>query len=143
LIAVETNILVYAHRQDSPWHAQAKQVMAGLAASRQWAIPWPCVHEFISIVTRPRYYVPPSTLQQAFDQLDAWMESPGIVMIGETRSHMDTLRAISVQGKVTGPLIHDARIAAICIQHGVSELWTSDRDFQYFPGQKTRNPLVS
>jgi uncharacterized protein len=52
------------------------------------------------------------------------------------------LKEIATQGQIRGGQIHDARIAAICLQHGVSELWTADRDFSRFPQLKTRNPLV-
>jgi predicted nucleic acid-binding protein len=50
-------------------------------------------------------------------------------------------RLLSV-GRVTGAKVHDARIAALCLSHGVSELWSADRDFSRFPDLKTRNPLV-
>ena len=60
LIAVDTNLLVYAHREDSPWHDAAYRSLVGLAEGRTpWAIPWPCLHEFLAIVTHPRIYSPP------------------------------------------------------------------------------------
>ena len=63
MIAVDSNILVYAHRADSEWHAPAAAAMKSLAEGRgPWAIPWPCVHEFLAIVTNPRVYDPPSTI---------------------------------------------------------------------------------
>ena len=53
MIAVDTNVLVYAHREDSPWHGAASRVVRDLAeGSAPWAIPWPCLHEFLAIVTR-------------------------------------------------------------------------------------------
>lgn len=55
MTALDTNILVYAHRLDSPWNLQAAATLIRLAEGRDpWAIPWPCVHEFFSIVTHPR-----------------------------------------------------------------------------------------
>ena len=63
MIAVDTNILVYAHRADSPWHGRAAELVRGLAEGPDtWAIPWPCIHEFLSIVTHPKIYKPPSPL---------------------------------------------------------------------------------
>jgi uncharacterized protein len=83
MIAVDTNILVYAHRQDSPWHTQAAACLRSLAeGAASWAIPWPCVHEFLAIVTHPRIYSPPSTAQRALDQASAWLGAPVIVLIG-------------------------------------------------------------
>ena len=70
------------------------------------------------------------------------MSAPNVRILGETSSHWEELKTLALQGQITGPAIHDARIAAICLQHGVSELWTADRDFSRFPKLKTRNPLV-
>ena len=62
MIAVDTNILLYAHRSDSPWHEPADACMATLAESRAaWAIPWRCFHEFLAIATHPRIFDPPTT----------------------------------------------------------------------------------
>ena len=142
MIAVGTNILVYAHRRDSPFHRAAAERVRDLAQGTQpWAIPWPCVHEFFSIATHPRVYDPPSTTAQACAQIVAWLESPSLVLIGEGSTHWATLRTLVTDGQVTGPLVHDARIAALCLASGVTELWTLDRDFSRFPALKTRNPL--
>ena len=142
MIAVDTNILIYAHRRDSPFHAAAAGRVRDLAQGTQpWAIPWPCVHEFFSIATHPRVYDPPSTTAQACAQLSAWLESPSLVLLGEGSTHWGTLRALVTDGKVAGPLVHDARIAALCLASGVTELWTLNRDFSRFPALKTRNPL--
>ena len=68
MIAVDTNILVYAHREDSEWHAAAYAKLARLAeGGGGWAIPWPCVHEFLAIVTHPRIFSPPTPLPAAID----------------------------------------------------------------------------
>jgi toxin-antitoxin system PIN domain toxin len=143
VIAVDTNILVYVHRQDSPWHEAAYARLAGLAESRSaWAIPWPCLHEFLAIVTHPRVYSPPSPLDRALAQVDAWLEAPGVVLLAETEGYWPGLRATLAAARVAGPQVHDARVAALCELHGVQELWTADRDFGRFPGLKVRNPLV-
>ncbi len=77
MIAVDTNILVYAHREDSPWHDSAYASIVELAQGRElWAIPWPCVHEFLAIVTHPRIYSPPTPLAGAADQVGAWWNLP-------------------------------------------------------------------
>ncbi len=143
MIAVDTNILVYAHRSDSPFHEAALTSIKSLAEGKKaWAIPWPCVHEFYGVVTHPRRYAPPSTQAQAADQLDAWLESPRLQLLGESKGHWPALRTLLTAGKVAGAMVHDARIAAICAEHGVRELWTADRDFSRFPALKCRNPLL-
>lgn len=144
MIAVDSNLLVYAHREDSPWHHAAYARIVELAeGSASWAIPWPCIHEFLSIVTHPRIYSPPTPLEKAIDQVEAWLESPNLVLLSESEDYWPQLRSILLAGRVSGPQVHDARIAALCQQHGVSELWTIDRDFSRFPGLTIRNPLVS
>ena len=84
----QSSLLVYAHREDSPWHEPALRLMTALAeASATWAIPWPSIHEFLSIVSHPRIYAPPTPLASAFEQVDAWLESPSLVMIGEAEGY--------------------------------------------------------
>ena len=143
MIAVDTNVLVYAHRQDSEFHDRARTCVKALAESRSaWGIPWPCIHEFYAIATHPRIYDPPSSRDSALTQLDIWFESPSLVMLGESTTHWSNLRTLISDGQIRGPAVHDARIAAICLSHGVRELWTADRDFARFPQLRTFNPLL-
>lgn len=143
MIAVDTNLLVYAHRVDSPWHQAATEAVRRLAeGSASWAVPWPCVHEFIGIVTHPRIYRPPTPLAQALAQVDAWLESPSLVVLGEGSGYWAVLKAQATAWRLAGPQIHDARVAAICLDHGVREIWTADRDFSRLPEIRTVNPLV-
>jgi uncharacterized protein len=143
VIAVDTNILVYAHRRDSPFHRQAATAIRDVAESpAQWGLPWPCLHEFYSIVTHPRIYDPPSSPPEASAQLAAWLQSPSVVPLSEGETYWATLSPLLSSGKIAGPLVHDARIAALCLSHGVRELWAADRDFSRFPRLKVINPLV-
>ena len=64
MIAVDSNIFVYAHREDSQWHQAADRALTGLAESgAQWVIPWPCVHEFLATTTHPRIFNPPTPIK--------------------------------------------------------------------------------
>ncbi len=130
MIAVDTNILIYAHRKDSPWHEMAFCQLKRLAEEGNlWSIPWPCIHEFLAISTHLKIFSPPSTLKQAIDQVDAWISSPSLKVIGEADNYWELLKKTLSDGKVVGPMVHDMRIASICLEHGISELWTADRDF--------------
>jgi toxin-antitoxin system PIN domain toxin len=143
LIAVDTNLLVYAHRIDSEWHEQAVARVRELAEARSpWALPWPCIHEFLAIATHPRIWDPPTPTEAALDQVEAWLESPSLVLLAEGPEHWNELRGQIEAGRISGPRVHDARIAALCLAHGVRELWTADRDFGRFPSLATRNPLA-
>jgi uncharacterized protein len=143
VIAVDTNILVYAHREDSPFYERALRRVAELAeGAALWGIPWPCMHEFLAIVTHPRIYLPPTPLVRALEQIDAWLESPSLALLAESETHWPALRGPLAAGRIVGPQVHDARIAALCAQHGVRELWSADRDFSRFPKVTVVNPLV-
>jgi len=144
VIAVDTNILVYAHRLESPWNAAATACLQALAEDElPWAIPWPCIHEFYSVVTHPRIFRPPTPARRALADLDAWFESPSLRLIGENEGYWQRLRELLGKANLAGPMVHDARIAAICQSHGVESLLSADRDFSRFPGLAVRNPLVS
>jgi toxin-antitoxin system PIN domain toxin len=141
VIAVDTNVLLYAHRSDSPWHEAATRCLRELA-HRPWAIPWPCVHEFLAIATHPRIFDPPSPIEDALGALESWRAVPTTAFLAEAEGYADVLAAVLREARVVGPRVHDARIAALCRQHAVTELWTADRDFSRFPGLATRNPLA-
>jgi len=143
VIAVDTNILVYAHRKDAEWHDRARARVSDLAQSPSpWAIPWPCLHEFLAIVTHPKIFLPATPREVALDQIDAWQESPSLVLLTESAGYWSVLRSLVTKSKVVGPQVHDARIAALCIHHGARELWTADRDFSRYASLRTTNPLV-
>jgi len=142
VIALDTNILVYAHRTDAELHRPAAETVVGLAAGRDpWALPWPVAHEFLRLVTGERVS-PPTPREVAIRQLDSLLSARTTVPIGESREHWRRLRGLLDAGAVGGRMVYDARIAAICLEHGVRELWTADRDFGRFPALRTRNPLV-
>jgi toxin-antitoxin system PIN domain toxin len=143
MIAIDTNILVYAHREDSPWHEKALAVVTGLANSgAPWAIPWPSVHEFLAITTHPKIYDPPTPIATALATIEAWQASPGLRLIGEGPGYFEKLAAQATAGMIKGPKIHDARIAAICLHHRVRKLCSADRDFSSFPELACENPLI-
>jgi len=143
MIAVDTNILVYAHREDAVWHDAAYTCIRDLAEGRaMWAIPWSCVHEFLAIVTHPGIYQPPTPLATALEQVDAWLQSPVLTLIGESSDHWTMVRPLIAAGRLAGGQMHDARVAAVCVTNGVTELWTVDRDFSRFPKLRVRNPLA-
>lgn len=144
MIAVDTNVLVHAHREDSEWHQPAAASIEGLAESlAPWAIPWPCLHEFFAIVTHPRIWRPPSPRGSALDQIEAWLESPSLVLLSEGPSHWKELRRQLEKARVSGAQVHDTRIVALCLAHGVRTLWTADRDFSRYSELGMENPLTS
>ena len=135
MIAVDTNILVYAHRRRSDFHEPAAEALRTLSeGDAPWAIPWPCCYEFLSIVTNRRIWRDATSAPgQAWQQLTAWTESPSNRLIGETPGFIEILARFAQRPRVVGGAVYDARIAAICVAHGVEALLTRGRDLSLFP----------
>jgi predicted nucleic acid-binding protein len=109
--------------------------------STSWALPWSVVHEYLKVLTNARTggSVP---LETAIGSVDALLASPGVQTLAEPAGYWRMLRRVIAESNATGTRVFDARIAATCLAHGVSELWTADRHFGRFPGLRTRNPLI-
>jgi uncharacterized protein len=134
MIAVDTNVLVSAHRKDAPRNVQAVGWIRYLAEGQEpWAIPIYCLGEFIRVVTHRRVFDPPSTLAEAVDAVEALLESPSVRILTPSAAHWPLLRAAVMAGEATGNLVFDAQIAALCREHGVERLLSEDRDFKRFP----------
>lgn len=143
MIAVDTNVLVYAHRAQASQHSAACAALARLAqVSGGWAIPMPCLHEFLAITTGPAFGALRTPVEIAFETVRTWTAHPACVVLTEHERHLDTLEALCLRAPIVGGAVHDARIAAICLSHNVREFWTCDRDFRRFPDLVTRDPLI-
>jgi predicted nucleic acid-binding protein len=94
------------------------------------------------VVTHPKILKDAaSSPDEAARQIRGWTASPSIRLLQEPLDFLETLDAYRQLPKVRGPIVHDARIAALCTAHGVTELLTRDRDFQLFSGLRTRDPF--
>jgi predicted nucleic acid-binding protein len=103
MIAVDTNLLVYAHREDAKFHAEAYAALVQLAAgTERWAVPWPCAHEFIAIVTHPKIYKTPTPLERALEALAELNACPTLEFINEADGYLDSLSAIALAARVQG-----------------------------------------
>ena len=142
MIAVDTNLLVYAHRRESRFHQTCTELIRSLAEGElRWAIPWPCIYEFFSVVTNPRIWKDnASSPAEAGRQIQAWLRSPTLMLLNENETFGAVLLPLIQHPRVRGPIVHDARIAALCLAHGVEVLLTKDRDFQLFPRLVCKDP---
>jgi len=134
LIAVDTNILVRAHRRDLPQHAEALQRIISLAEGEEaWGIPVFCLGEFLRVVTHPQIFKPPSSIEEALAALEGLLESPTVRLLSPGPHYPDFLASSIRTAQARGNLVFDAQIAALCQEHSVERLITLDRDFSLFP----------
>ena len=143
MIAIDINVLVSAHRAESDFRAQAFECLKLLAEGRQpWAMPMSCPHEFLAVVTNPKLFSPASKHEQALTQVDAWLTSTQAHVLHSGSQHWRILSALTRKAKLARGQFHVARITAICIENGVSTIWSAGREFGRFKDLKTVNPLV-
>ncbi len=141
--AIDTNVLIYSEITSSAHHRKARDLLTRLAeGATPWAIPWPCLYEFLRVVTHPRVFHPPVAIDIALEDLGRLLASPSLVLLAETQHHLRVLEAVVSQSAAAGNLIHDAHIVALCLEHGISELVTGDRDFTRFTGLHIVNPFA-
>lgn len=144
MIALDTNILIHARRREMAHHVAASLALHRLAEGDQpWAIPWPCLYEFVRVVTHPRIFAPPTNPDVLLDDVEHLLGSPSLLMLGNGPSHAGHMLRALRGGEAWGSLAHDGHIAALLYEHGVRELWTLDRDFARFPGIRHVNPFAS
>ena len=101
----------------------------------------PCVYEFLRVVTHSRIFHPPVPYDIALRDIRAVLKSPSLVMLSETDRHAEVTEDAVRGAAASGNLMHDAHIAALCLEHGVSELMTGDRDFLRFKGLRVTDPF--
>jgi hypothetical protein len=140
--AIDTNVLVFAAISSSAHHQTAERILRQLAeGALPWALPWPCAYEFLRVVTHPRVFHPPMPMERALADLQRILASPSLVMLGEGPRHPAVSSRVIASSGATGNLVHDAHIAALCLEHGVTELITGDRDFGRFPDLRVHHPF--
>jgi hypothetical protein len=144
VIALDSNVLVYARRTEAPHHDQARALLARLAEGEEpWALFWPCLYEFLRVVTHPRVFDPPTSIDRALEDLESLLDSPSLQLLGEGPAHRSHLVRAVRGGAASGNLVPDAHIAALAVEHGVRELLSADRDFARFPGLRVRDPFAA
>ena len=133
MIAVDTNVLIYAHRAETDLHAVASRDLIALAEGpARWGLPVFCIAEFLRVVTHRRVFNPPSTLSQATGFLDNLVASPSCRIVRPGTEFTRLLVETVVAAGAKGNLVFDAQIVALCREHGIATILTNDRDFDRF-----------
>jgi toxin-antitoxin system PIN domain toxin len=142
MIALDTNLLVYAHRAHAPQHSRARAaVEQALEGGGGCGVAAHCLLEFWSVVTHPKAEGRPSTPAEAAAFLRALEETGGLQVWLPQPGFWPRLRQAAVDLGVKGPRLFDLQIALVAFDHGATEIWTHDADFLTLPGLKKRDPL--
>jgi toxin-antitoxin system PIN domain toxin len=139
MIAVDTNLLIYAHREELVQHHKARQLLEQLAEGKgHWAIPVFCLGEFLRVMTHVRLWEQPFSASEACMAINNILASPSLRVLMPGSLYVGLFLELIESSQVTGNLLFDAQIAALCLEHGVSCLVTEDRDFDRFKKLYTR-----
>lgn len=133
MIAVDTNVLIYAHRGETALHDEAASRLVALAAgAERWGLPIFCVTEFMRVVTHQRVFNPPSAVSQAAAFITGVSAAPSCEVVQPGPGFLEHLLETARHANAHGNLIFDAQIAALCLEHGIDTLLSNDRDFGRF-----------
>jgi toxin-antitoxin system PIN domain toxin len=137
MIAVDTNVLLYADREETPQHRAALRAIRRLAEGNEaWAVPIQCIGEFLRVVSHDRVFQPPTPIDEALASIESLLASPAARLLMPGNRYLQILRDVIARSGVRGNLVVDAQIAAVCLEHGASTLLTEDRDFTRIQGIK-------
>ncbi|MCY3729624.1 MAG: PIN domain-containing protein [Nitrospira sp.] len=131
--ALDTNVLVHAHRKEMTKHAEARRLLHNLSeGTMPWGLPVFCLGEFLRVVTHHRVFTPPTTMQNALVALDGLLQSPSVRLLLPGDRYWSCLHNVISQGQATGNVVFDAQIVAVCLEHGVDFLISEDRGLKRF-----------
>jgi toxin-antitoxin system PIN domain toxin len=134
LIAVDTNVLVVAHREHFQRHREVKKALETLSERPEpWGVPVFCIGEFIRVVTHPKVFDPPTPLDRALEFIASIVEGPMVRLLAPGPRFFELFSRCARHADARANLAFDAQIAAVCLEHGARDVWTLDRDFSRFP----------
>ncbi len=138
---VDANLLLYARNSSDPRHAPARAFLEQvLNGPRRVGLPWQSLTAFMRIATHPRVFPTPLPAAAASDQVEQWLAAPATWVPAPGEGHAEVLLGLLRGLRLAGPLVSDAHLAALALEHGTG-VWTTDSDFARFPGLRWENPL--
>ena len=131
--ALDTNVLIHAHRKEMAKHVEANLLLHNLAeGTKPWGLPVFCLGEFLRVVTHPRVFAPPTTIRNALAALDELLQSPAVSLLLPGNRYWSCLHDVISQGQASGNVVFDAQIVAVCLEHGIDFLISEDRGLKRF-----------
>ena len=142
MILVDANLLLYAYNPRAQEHEKSRIWLEGVLSGTDLVrFAWLTLWAFLRIATNSRVFERPLSTSEAEAAVSSWLAQPSAGILEPGERHWDVLQGLMRQGQTAGPLVMDAVIAAIALEHGAL-VCTTDRDFSRFPGLKWTNPLV-
>jgi len=142
MILVDANLLLYAYHPRAAQHEPSRAWLeATLSGSRLVRFAWLTLWAFLRITTNPRAFDHPLSISEAESAISSWIAQPNVGIVEPGERHWEILRGLIREGQTSGPMVMDAVLAALAIEHGAT-LHTTDRDFARFPGLEWTNPLA-
>jgi toxin-antitoxin system PIN domain toxin len=142
MILADAAILLYAYNTDAEQHPRAREWLeASLSAPDLFCFAWQTITAFVRIGTNPRAFPKPLSISEATEIVSGWLARPSVTLLVPGERHWRILSELLIQGQAYGPLVMDAHLAALAIEHGAT-LCTNDRDFSRFSGLRIVNPLL-
>jgi len=143
VILVDANLLLYAYHARVEQHAASRAWLETVLSGPELVrFAWLTLWAFLRIATNARVFQRPLSTSEAGAIVSSWLDQPTTGVLEPGERHWEILRGLMREGQTVGPLVMDAVIAALAIEHGAT-LYTTDRDFSRFPGLKWTNPLVA
>ena len=143
MIIADANLLLYAYNPSAAQHEKARRWLEQtIAGPEMLGLPWTTILAFLRIGTNPRAFPHPLTIAEAVSIVAEWLDQPGVRVLEPTERHWAALSPLLISAQVKGPLVTDAHLAALAIEHGAT-LCSSDGDFSRFPALRWSNPLAS
>lgn len=140
---LDANILLYAYNSDSPHHDVCRKWLEGAFSGLETiGLPWQTVLAFIRIATNPRAMARPLTGEEACTIVARWLQHPNVLVVEATERYWSILSELIVEAQVSGPLVTDAALAALALEHG-AVLCSTDRDFRRFRELKLVDPITA
>lgn len=138
---LDANLLLYARNSADPRSERAIEVVEdALNGPRRVGLPWQTLTAFLRISTHPRVFASPLSAEAAAQQVEDWLAAPAAWVPVPTARHDEIFLALVRRLRITGPMISDAHLAALALEHGVA-IWSTDADFARFEGLTWHDPL--
>jgi hypothetical protein len=141
VIVIDANLLIYSYDAASPHHFKSSAwVEQALSSGEPVGLSWQTVSAFLRVVTNRRLPGKRVDLREAVDAVQEWLQQPNVRILIPGEAHWPVFRRMILEGGASGPLVTDAKLAALTIEYG-GMLYTADRDFARFPGLRWKNPV--